>query len=94
MGYALSWLAIRGKKPHEVDSKLGVEVVGTTSDYGREDLVDTSYMDDRTLLISRNCERLIAPPLLEELSVGTQLVACAIEEIDASSEASARKKSL
>jgi hypothetical protein len=81
MGYALSWVAIKGRSTEELRKILGFKATGKHDNYGEHALVGRQLPNGWYILIANACDdRITKSKLLTELSKGCQVVACSIEE--------------
>jgi len=81
MGYAISWLAVRGKDPGMVTSSLGLTPTGAKAEYGEAMFTARALPSGWFLLVINEAEhKYIKPEFLAALSNGCELVACSVEE--------------
>ncbi len=81
MGSSLSWIAVKGRTPEEVRKILGVRGTGKHGNYGEHVLVGRQLPSGWHILIANVCDdKITKSKLLTELSKGSQIVACSIEE--------------
>jgi hypothetical protein len=81
MGYAISWIAVRGKSPDTVLEELGFAHTGQFGDYGDDALVGKLLETGWYLLVADRCDcPLFESSELARLSLACELIACSIEE--------------
>ena len=81
MGFALSWLAVRGKQPAAVFAELDLRPTGRRSIEGEAPLVGAASTDGWCLIVADAAEhRLLDPDVLAPLSRGCEVVTCTVEE--------------
>lgn len=92
MGFALSWLAVRGKPAATVLSELSLRPTGERSLTGESPFVGAASADGWYLVVADEAEsELLAPSVLERLSRGCEVVTCTVEEHVMFSEATGWK---
>ncbi len=90
MGYVVSYLAVRGKMPEVVFSELGVTPTGKREEVPEAPLLAARLPGDWLLLFCNQAgHRFIREPALERLSNAGEVVACEVNEREASSAMSA-----
>jgi hypothetical protein len=81
MGVSLSWIGIQTAIPGEVHAKLGLSETGASGDYYDFQMAGLVLPTNWYLLTAKRCDHpILSDRVLSELSVGTQVVACSIEE--------------
>ena len=81
MGYAMSWLAVRGKDPAAVTFSLGLRATGKMANYAEAMYTGRPIGNGWFLLVVNQAEHeFLAPEVLSQLSSGSDVVACTIEE--------------
>lgn len=81
MGYSVSWLACRGLPFETVTSRLSLRATGRQGECLRTMVSAQTLGNAWHLVIANRCDhRIIEAPSLAALSVGCDVVACAIEE--------------
>lgn len=81
MGYSISWLACRGLPFEGVTSRLSLSTTDRHDEFARA-IVSAQALDNGWhLLVANRCNHnIIKTPSLAALSVGCEVIACAIEE--------------
>jgi hypothetical protein len=81
MGYALSWIAVKGRSNGDLQKTLGFRSTGKHGNYGEHSLVGQQLRNGWYILIANTCDdRITKSQTLARLSKGCQAVACSIEE--------------
>jgi hypothetical protein len=81
MGYAISWLAVRGKSPEAVAQELGLTPTGETAQYGESLFTGRTLASGWFLLVINQCEHdFVKQEFLASLSNNCEVLACSIEE--------------
>lgn len=81
MGFAISWLAVKGKSPEVLVHELGLAPTGDTADYGEAMFTGRTLPSGWFLLVMNQCDhKFVMPKSLGPLSAGCEIVACSIEE--------------
>lgn len=81
MGFAISWLAVKGKSPEVLVHELGLAPTGEMADYGDSMFTGRTLPNGWFLLVMNHCDhKFVMPKSLGSLSVGCEVVACSIEE--------------
>src|SRR5262245_54097091 len=81
MGYALSWLAIKGKAPATILDALHLRATGHREEICKSRLVSASSAAGWYLIIAQGAEhRLISDSVIEQSSRGGEAVTCTLEE--------------
>lgn len=81
MGYAISWLAVRGKPAEAVVSALGLTPTGTKAEYGEAMFTGRALSNGWFLLVINECEhKFTRPESLSSLSNGCDVIGCTVEE--------------
>jgi hypothetical protein len=81
MGWAISWLAVKGKSAEGLVQELGLAPTGKTADYGESMFTGRRLPGDWFLLVINRCDHdHVRPKSLAVLSRGCEIVACSLEE--------------
>ena len=81
MGFAISWLAVKGKSPEAVAQNLGLTPTGEMTDYGESLFTGRTLSSGWFLLVINQCEhKFVKPDSLAVLSSNCEAIACSIEE--------------
>jgi len=81
MGYAISWLAIKGKPEELVVAELGLAPTGEMAEYGDSLFTGRKLPSGWFLLVIDKCEhKFVNPNSLAPLSQGCEVIATSIEE--------------
>jgi hypothetical protein len=81
MGYALSWLAVKGKTPEVVLQELGLAPTGEMSEYAESLFTGRTLPSGWFLLVINKCEHEFVKPIsLASLSKDCEVIASVIEE--------------
>ena len=81
MGYAISWLAIKGKPEGLVVAELGLAPTGEMAEYGDSLFTGRKLPSGWFLLVIDKCEhKFVNPNSLAPLSQGCEVIATSIEE--------------
>lgn len=81
MGFALSWLAVKGKGQEALIQELGLTPTGDMAEYGDSLFTARNLPSDWFLLVINQCEhKFVNPKSLAILSSNCEAVACSIEE--------------
>jgi hypothetical protein len=89
MGFAVSWLAIKGKAPETIQGELHLHATGRRIEIPEPPFVGSSSADGWYLILAQGAEhRLISSSVMEQLSRGCEAVTCTVEEHVMFSEAS------
>ncbi|WP_445370098.1 hypothetical protein ACH518_00365 (plasmid) [Methylomonas sp. HW2-6] len=81
MGYALSWLAIKGKTVEAIHQQLGLSTTGKLSDYGHALVVGRQLHSGWYLMVAKGCDhKLISNVVVQHVSSNCTAIACSIEE--------------
>jgi hypothetical protein len=81
MGFAISWLAVKGKSPGAITQKLGLTPTGEITDYGESLFTGRTLSSGWFLLVINQCEHdFVKPESLASLSSKCEVIACSIEE--------------
>ena len=81
MGYAISWLAIKGKPEELVVAELGLAPTGEMAEYGDSLFTGRKLPSGWFLLVIDKCEhKFVNPNSLAPLSLGCEVIATSIEE--------------
>jgi hypothetical protein len=81
MGYAVSWLAVRGKLPEQLLADLDASPTGRRAPFGDARLGRCTLPDGWQLVAALRADhRWVAPESLAAVSSGAELVACVVEE--------------
>ena len=92
MGYALSWLAVRGKPRAAVLDALGLRATGTREEIAESPIVGAELPGGWFLVVTDSFgHRFISAPVLKRLSAECEVVTCAVEEHVMTSDAAGWK---
>jgi hypothetical protein len=80
MGYALSWVAVRGKSGDALRRELAMTPTGAVEDAPRSPLVGARLAGGWSLVLANDDERFLDEGLLARLSSGAEAVACFVDE--------------
>jgi len=81
MGFAISWLAVKGKTPEAVIQELGLTPTGEMAEYGESLFTGRALPSGWFLLVINQCEhKFVKPNSLASLSSNCEAIACSIEE--------------
>ena len=81
MGFAISWLAVKGKSPEAVTQELGLTPTGEITECGESLFTGRTLSSGWFLLVINQCEHdFIKPKHLASLSSACEVIACSIEE--------------
>lgn len=81
MGFAISWLAVKGKSPEAVVQELGLTPTGETTEYGESLFTGRTLSSGWFLLVINQCEHdFVKRESLSSLSTNCDVIACSIEE--------------
>lgn len=81
MGYAISWLAVKGKPEELVVAELGLAPTGEMAEYGDSLFTGRKLPSGWFLLVIDKCEhKFVNPNSLAPLSQGCEVIATSIEE--------------
>ena len=81
MGYAISWLAVKGKPEEVLIAELGLAPTGEMTEYGDSLFTGRKLPSGWFLLVINKCEhKFIKPNSLASLSQGCEVIASSIEE--------------
>ena len=81
MGFAISWLAVKGKTPEAVIQALGLTPTGEMAEYGESLFTGRTLPSGWFLLVINQCEhKFVKPNSLASLSSNCEAIACSIEE--------------
>ena len=81
MGFAISWLAVKGKTPEALIQELGLTPTGEMAEYGESLFTGCTLPSGWFLLVINQCEhKLVKPKSLTLLSSNCETIACSIEE--------------
>ena len=81
MGFAISWLAVKGKSPAAVAQELGLTPTGEITDYAEALFTGRTLSVGWFLLVIDAFEHeFVKPAVLAALSCNCDVVACSIEE--------------
>jgi len=81
MGYAMSWVAVRGKLPEQVLAELDASPTGRRAAFGELRLGSCMLPGGWQLVAALRADhRWVAPESLAALSSGAEVVACVVEE--------------
>ena len=81
MGYAVSWLAVRGTNDELLLRQLQLEKTGEAADPGDEMFTGSALPSGWWVLFINQCEHdFVKSSTLESLSASTEVLACSIEE--------------
>ena len=89
MGFALSWVAIKGKTRDAILGELRLRPTGRREEIPEAPLVGASSADGWYLIVAQGDEQeLLGPSVIERLARGGEAVTCSVEEHVMYSEAS------
>ncbi len=81
MGFAISWLAVKGKTPEALARELGLAPSGEAAEIGEATFTGGALPGGWFLLVMNRCEHeFVAATSLALLSRDCEVVACSIEE--------------
>lgn len=81
MGFAISWLAIKGKTPEALTGEIGLTPTGEMTEYGESLFTGRMLPNGWFLLVINECEHeFVKPNSLGSLSKGCEVIASSIEE--------------
>jgi hypothetical protein len=80
MGWALSWVAVRGMSAEELRRRLGLRPTGRTTDVPGRKLSATTAGEDWAVVCARRYDRFLDGALLGPLSASAEVVGCVVEE--------------
>lgn len=80
MGYALSWVAVRGKTLQALREEVGLQQTPEREELPESPLVGASLNGGWSLLLANRDHRFCDEKLLASLSGGCEAVACFVEE--------------
>ena len=81
MGFARSWLAVRGKPPVAVLEELGLRATGARGGLGSAAIHGGPAAAGWYLVVAEGAEhRFLAPAVARRLSAGCELLTCTVEE--------------
>lgn len=81
MGYAISWLAVKGKTPDTLIHELGLTPTGEMAEYGESMFTGRTLPSGWFLLVINQCEhKFVKSKSLGSLSSDCEIIACSIEE--------------
>jgi hypothetical protein len=81
MGFALSWLAVKGKAPEAIHDELQLRATGRREEIPESPLVGSLSAAGWYLIVAQQAEhRLVGRPTMEQLSRGCEAIACTVEE--------------
>ena len=81
MGYAISWLAMKGTSPETIAQELELAPTGKIAEYGESLFTARNLSSGWFLLVINKCEHdFIKPKSLTSLSSNSEVIACSIEE--------------
>lgn len=81
MGFAISWLAVKGKAPEAIHAELQLHPTGRREEIPESALVGSLSADGWYLIVAQGAEhRLISPSVMELLSRGCEAITCTVEE--------------
>ena len=81
MGFAISWLAVKGKSPEAITQELGLTPTGEMTDYGESLFTGRILSNGWFLLVINQCEHnFVKPKSLASLSSKYEVIACSVEE--------------
>ncbi len=91
MGASLSWLAVRGKSPQVVRTELGLRPAGRREHYPKSPVTAAELPGGWYLLVEnhRLKNQYVRDSVLKNLSLGCEVITCAVEEHVMCSEAAA-----
>ena len=81
MGFAISWLAVKGKSPEAITQELELTPTGEMTDYGESLFTGRALSSGWFLLVINQCEHdFVKQKSLSSLSGKCEVIACSIEE--------------
>ena len=81
MGFAISWLAVKGKSPEALTEELGLMPTGEMTEYGESLFTGRVLPSGWFLLVINECEHeFVKPNSLRSLSKDCEVIASSIEE--------------
>jgi hypothetical protein len=81
MGFALSWITVRGKPAATVLAELSLRATGRRSFEGEAPYLGAESADGWYVVVAKGAENaLLAPDVLESLSRGCEVLTCTVEE--------------
>ena len=81
MGFAISWLAVRGKDPATIVAALGLTATGTKAEYAEDMYTGRLLPTNWFLLVINQCDhKFVTPKILSTLSGSSEVLACSVEE--------------
>lgn len=81
MGFAISWLAFRGKEPAAIMSTLGLFPTGEKAEYANAMYTARMLPNGWFLLVINKAEHpVVAPESVSSLSGDCEVIACSVEE--------------
>lgn len=81
MGFAISWLAVKGKPADAAAQALGLQPTGEVTDYAESLFTGRTLSNGWFLLVIDECGHdFVAPSSLAALSSDCDVIACSIEE--------------
>lgn len=81
MGFAISWLAVKGKPQEVLAAELGLAPTGETGECGDSLFTGGELPTGWFLLVIDKCDhRFVKPEVLRSLSSSCEVIACSIEE--------------
>jgi hypothetical protein len=81
MGFALSWLAVKGKSRDAILSELHLQATGCREELPESRLTGALSADGWYLIVAQEAgHHFISPPVMEPLSRGCEAIACIVEE--------------
>jgi hypothetical protein len=79
MGYAVTWIAVRGKEPAQIQREYGLEPTGEFEEIPESPIVGAN-LPGGWYLVFRNDWWVPGDAFLRRLSTGAELVDCSVEE--------------
>ena len=81
MGFAISWIALKGKEPNETRKELGLSETGEHEEIPESEFSACKLPDEWYLIYINECESpIVSSEIIESLSKDCEVVACVIEE--------------